>query len=91
MASFGPLQALPSWLSQFGQLQSDGTYKLGTERKAIMNSVVWPGKLTGTLIFEPLLERLGYKRMAYLVACIQIVALIGEYMKPKMNSIQNSR
>ena len=76
VASFGPLQALPSWLSQFGQLQSDGTYQLGSRRKSIMNSIVWPGKLTGTIIFEPILERLGYKKTALLVACIQIVALI---------------
>lgn len=76
VSSFGSLQALPSWLSQFGDLQPDGSYKLGTQRQSIMNSVVWPGKLTGTLIFDPVLERLGYKRTAFLVACIQTVALI---------------
>jgi len=41
-----------------------------------MNSVVWPGKLTGTLIFDPILQRLGFKKTAMLVACIQIIALI---------------
>jgi len=41
-----------------------------------MNSVVWPGKILGTFAFEPLTERLGYKRVMYLVACVQCVALI---------------
>ncbi|KXL42300.1 hypothetical protein M433DRAFT_429307 [Acidomyces richmondensis BFW] len=78
VASFGAIQALPSWLSQFGQLQPNGAYKLSTKRKAIMNSVVWPGKLTGTLIFDSILQRLGFKKTAVLVACIQIIALIIE-------------
>lgn len=38
VASFGSLQALPSFLRQFGELQDDGTYGLSTNRKSIMNS-----------------------------------------------------
>ncbi len=41
-----------------------------------MNSVVWPGKIFGTFMFEPLAERLGYKRTMYIVAFVQFVALI---------------
>lgn len=37
-ASFGSLQTLPSFLRQFGDAQPDGTYKLSTTRKSIMNS-----------------------------------------------------
>lgn len=41
-----------------------------------MNSVVWPGKLIGILIFESILERLGYRETALLVACIELLAII---------------
>ncbi|KAK5273415.1 hypothetical protein LTR96_000014 [Exophiala xenobiotica] len=40
-----------------------------------MNSVNWTGKLVGCAIFEPLVERLGYKKTIYILACIQIVAV----------------
>lgn len=49
---------------------------LPTERKSIMNSVVWIGKLCGTMLFEPILERIGYKKTIYVVCAIQIVAII---------------
>ena len=49
-----------------------------TADKSTMNSIVWPGKLLGTLCFEPLVERVGYKISMYIVALIQTVALIGE-------------
>lgn len=54
-----------------------------------MNSVVWPGKLTGTIIFEPILERLGYKKTAILVAVIQIVALISKWTLPPITCYAN--
>ena len=38
VASFGSLQALPSFLNQFGTLQPDGSYGLSTTRKSLMNS-----------------------------------------------------
>lgn len=38
VASFGSLQALPSFLNQFGELQDDGSYALSTTRRSIMNS-----------------------------------------------------
>ncbi|RXK38375.1 hypothetical protein M231_04284 [Tremella mesenterica] len=78
VSSFGAIQTLPSWLRQFGELQPDGTYILQTRRQSIMNGVVWPGKITGVLLFDPILNRLGYKRTAILVACIQSLALIIE-------------
>lgn len=36
--SFGSIQSLPSFLSDFGDLTAKGTYILPTTRKAIMNS-----------------------------------------------------
>lgn len=78
VSSFGSLQALPSFLRQFGELQPDGSYGLSTSRKSIMNSVNWTGKLVGCAIFEPLLDRFGYKRTVYILAAIQIVAVILE-------------
>ncbi|KAK5338365.1 hypothetical protein LTR98_006215 [Exophiala xenobiotica] len=38
-------------------------------------TVNWTGKLVGCAIFEPLVERLGYKKTIYILACIQIVAV----------------
>lgn len=36
--SFGSIQALPSFLRDFGVRGKDGSYSLSTERKSIMNS-----------------------------------------------------
>lgn len=44
------------------------------------NSVNWTGKLVGCAIFEPLAERLGFKKTFYILAAIQIVAVIREYI-----------
>lgn len=77
--SFGSTQSLPSFLRTFGVDQGDGTYALPTTRKAIMNSMVWPGKLLGALAFEPLLERVGYKRSIYVCVAFQMVAVTGEF------------
>ncbi|PSR83417.1 general substrate transporter [Coniella lustricola] len=71
--SFGSLEALPSFLNQFGR---DGA--LSTWQKSVMNSIVWPGKIAGVLAFEPLLHRVGYKKSIYVCCVIQIVALIIE-------------
>ncbi|KAH8901337.1 general substrate transporter [Thozetella sp. PMI_491] len=78
VASFGSLQTLPSFLRQFGELQENGNYALSTSRKSIMNSVNWTGKLVGCAIFEPMIERLGFKKTVYVLASIQIVAVILE-------------
>jgi MFS transporter, SP family, sugar:H+ symporter len=75
--SFGSLQALPSWLTSFGELQPNGTYALSTDRKSIMNSIVWIGKIAGVMLFEPILERVGYRITMYICAVIQIIAIIG--------------
>ncbi|WVW86933.1 hypothetical protein I302_108989 [Kwoniella bestiolae CBS 10118] len=45
---------------------------------SIMNSVVWLGKLTGTIIFEPLLERVGFKKTVLVGAFAQIIGVIIE-------------
>ena len=41
-------------------------------------AVVWPGKLAGVAAFEPIAKRYGYKICVYIVAAVQIVALIRE-------------
>ena len=41
--------------------------------------VVFGGKLVGTMLFEPIAERLGYKYTMYICAAIQIVGLIGAF------------
>lgn len=38
--------------------------------------VNWTGKLVGCAIFEPILDRLGYKKTVYVLAVIQIIAVI---------------
>ena len=42
----------------------------------IIASVVWIGKFTGTLVFEPIIERVGHKWTMYCVAVLQMIALI---------------
>ncbi|WWC65502.1 uncharacterized protein I303_108120 [Kwoniella dejecticola CBS 10117] len=69
-STFGSLQALPSWLGQFG---TDG--KLTTLQKAIANSVVYVGRLAGTLSFEPIAERFGYKILLAAIAAVQVVSV----------------
>jgi MFS family permease len=74
--SFGSIQALPSFLNAYAPLGADGKRAFSTVDKSTMNSVVWPGKIFGTFMFEPLAERLGYKRTMYIVAFVQFIALI---------------
>ncbi|GFZ52326.1 hypothetical protein JCM24511_10099 [Saitozyma sp. JCM 24511] len=69
--SFGSIQALPSFLSEFAPMNAAGVHAFPTRTKSIMNSVVWPGKLLGTIVFEPMVEKIGYKRSMYIVAVIQ--------------------
>ncbi|WVQ85136.1 hypothetical protein IAT38_007301 [Cryptococcus sp. DSM 104549] len=76
--SFGSLQALPSFLNEFGTLGANGKYGISTQRKSIMNSVVWIGKGLGTIAFEPVLEKLGYKWTMYIVCAIQTIGIIIE-------------
>lgn len=40
--------------------------------------VVWPGKLAGTLAFEPVVERCGFKRTMYICCVVQAIAIISE-------------
>jgi MFS family permease len=41
-------------------------------------TVVWIGKALGCLLFEPLVSRIGYKKVMYIVLVIQTVGVIGE-------------
>lgn len=43
-----------------------------------MNSVVWIGKILGCAVFEPLLERVGYKKVIYIVCFLQVIAVISK-------------
>lgn len=76
--SFGSLQALPSFLSQFGVRNAHGVYELPTERKSVMNSVPWIGKIVGCFLVEPLIDRVGYRKSIIVTAVIQIVSLVIE-------------
>ena len=40
--------------------------------------MVFAGKLVGTVAFEPIAERIGYKNSMYLSAVIQCIAIIGQ-------------
>ncbi|OCF39373.1 hypothetical protein I317_06858 [Kwoniella heveanensis CBS 569] len=73
--TFGNLQAMPGFLNQFGERNSAGKMVLDTEKKAIMNSVVYLGRMVGVFIFEPMTERLGYKKMFIFLCLIQLVGV----------------
>ena len=49
----------------------------------ICNVVNWTGKLVGCAIFEPLLERFGYKKTVYILSSIQIIAVIRTWPQMK--------
>ena len=53
-------------------------------KRHVERSVVFAGKLVGTMLFEPVAERLGYKYTMYIAATIQCVALVG---KPALHII----
>ncbi|OJJ00793.1 hypothetical protein ASPVEDRAFT_149709 [Aspergillus versicolor CBS 583.65] len=76
--SFGSLQALPSFLLQFGTQNEAGEYELPTQRKSLMNSIPWIGKFVGCFLVEPLIERVGYRKSIIVTSVVQIVALIIE-------------
>ena len=76
--SFGSLQALPSFLNRFGVDDGTGKITLPPTRKALMNSLPWIGKILGCFLAEPYIERAGYKKSAYTIAAIQIVAVISK-------------
>lgn len=38
--------------------------------------MVWIGKITGTIVFEPVAERFGYKVVMYIVAVLQCIGVI---------------
>jgi len=77
-SSFGSLQALPSFLKDFGEQRADGSYWLETNRKSLMNSIVYVGRIGGVLVFEPFTDKFGY-RAAFLLICIaQVIAVIVE-------------
>ncbi|CAK7222120.1 hypothetical protein SCUCBS95973_004733 [Sporothrix curviconia] len=76
--SFGSLQALPSFLRQFGVKNAAGVYALPTKRQSLMNSIPWIGKIVGCFTVEPLVERVGYRNAIVVAAIVQIVALVIE-------------
>lgn len=41
-----------------------------------MNPVNWTGKIIGCAIYEPLIQRLGFKKTMYILCVIQIVAVV---------------
>lgn len=76
---FGSVQALPTFLNSFGTLNEHGKRVLSTQRKSIMNSVIWAGKMAGVLTYEPLAENFGYKPTLYVICFFQILGTIGEF------------
>jgi hypothetical protein len=44
-------------------------------------AVNWTGKIVGCAIFEPLLERVGFKKTIYILSAIQIIAVISKYLE----------
>jgi hypothetical protein len=74
------MQALPSWLNQFGDtVGPDGLPTLTTYARSICNSVNFVGLLAGCLTFEVVVERTGYKLLLFLISILQCVAVIGEF------------
>jgi hypothetical protein len=53
-------------------------------RLLINHTVNWTGKIVGCAIFEPLLERVGFKKTIYILSAIQIIAVISMY--PPINT-----
>ncbi|GLA55823.1 hypothetical protein AnigIFM63604_002907 [Aspergillus niger] len=76
--SFGSLQELPSFLRRFGSQDEEGEYELPTQRKSLMNSIPWIGKLVGCFLAEPLIERTGYRKAIIVTSVVQVIALIIE-------------
>ncbi|WVF67033.1 hypothetical protein IAT40_001776 [Kwoniella sp. CBS 6097] len=72
-AAFASLQTLPDWLQDFGQLNAKGKYALTTQRKSIMTSIQWVGKLAGVMIVEPIANRFGYRVTLGIMCLIQFV------------------
>lgn len=63
---------------RFGVVNEAGEHKLSPSRTSMMNSLPWIGKFLGCLNAEPIIDRLGYKKTVYIVAAIQIVAVISK-------------
>jgi hypothetical protein len=76
--SFGSLQALPSFVNDFGVAGSDGEYTLPATRRAMLNSLPWLGKIIGCFGAEVIIGHFGFKKTMYLTALIQIVAVVSE-------------
>lgn len=45
-----------------------GRHVFPTQTRSIMNAMVWPSKLAGCIVYEPLVARLGYKITMYIVS-----------------------
>ncbi|GFZ46602.1 hypothetical protein JCM24511_03822 [Saitozyma sp. JCM 24511] len=77
-SAFAQFQVLPSWLKVFGERNAKGAYALSTDRKSLMTSVQWVGKLAGTIVVEPMVHRIGYKKTMYVMCAIQFLGCILE-------------
>lgn len=53
-------------------------FLLPPTRKALMNSLPWIGKITGCFTSEVFIEKTGYKATMYILAIIQIVAVVSK-------------
>ncbi|WVQ65533.1 hypothetical protein V865_003192 [Kwoniella europaea PYCC6329] len=76
--TFGNLQAMPAFLNEFGERNAAGKMILSTNRKSIMNSVVYLGRMVGVFIFEPATERYGFKMMFVCLCVVQLIAVVIE-------------
>jgi len=77
-SAFASFQILPSWLNVFGEPNARGVYSLSTDRRSLMTSIQWVGKLAGTVIVEPLVHRCGYKICLYVAMSFHFVGCILE-------------
>lgn len=77
-ASFANFQVLPQFLAVFGQPDGQGGYTLPTQQRAIMTSTQFAGKMAGTVMVSPIVERWGFKVAIYVLCGIQFVGCILE-------------
>lgn len=74
--SFGSLQALPSFLRDFGVEDADGEFSMPAIRRSLMNSLPWIGKILGCGFSDTFIEHLGYKKTMYAAAVVQIIGVV---------------
>ncbi|WVW84361.1 hypothetical protein I302_106395 [Kwoniella bestiolae CBS 10118] len=77
VSAFGGLQALPSFLNDFG-VYNEATKKMAlpTLRKSLMNSIVYIGRITGVIAFEPVTEKWGFRTLFIAICIVQLLSVI---------------